>query len=142
MGKIGKPHPRLFARTRPEFSPAWKDSANSWRRFVRTNSSAVTSGHFFTSPSAGELAGPMARSCRPASPGDNSPNCSASSGGTRSWSARLGLNPDDLPPRDRQRYWYAAILAAKVDSPDAREAGDAYARVVSKLGFEIGPGPG
>jgi hypothetical protein len=54
----------------------------------------------------------------------------------------LGLNPDDLPPRDRQRYWYAAILAAKVDTSVAREAGDKYARLVAKLGFVIGPGPG
>ena len=54
----------------------------------------------------------------------------------------VGLNPDDLPPRNRQRYWYAAILAAKVDTPEAREAGDAYARQVAKLGFVIGPGPG
>jgi hypothetical protein len=54
----------------------------------------------------------------------------------------IGLNPDDLPPRDRQRYWYAAILAAKVDSAEARAAGDAFARLVSKLGFVVGPGPG
>ncbi|HVK11317.1 MAG TPA: hypothetical protein VM597_21280 [Gemmataceae bacterium] len=54
----------------------------------------------------------------------------------------VGLNPDDLPPRDRQRYWYAAILAAKVDSPEARAAGDAYVRLTEKLGFVIGPGPG
>jgi hypothetical protein len=54
----------------------------------------------------------------------------------------IGLNPDDLPPRDRQRYWYAAILAAKVDSAEARAAGDAYVRLAAKLGFAIGPGPG
>src|SRR5215216_5272361 len=45
----------------------------------------------------------------------------------------LGLNPDDLPPRDRQRYWYAAIVAARVDAPDARDLGDAYARLVGPL---------
>ena len=54
----------------------------------------------------------------------------------------LGLNPDDLPPRDRQRYWYAAIVAARVNGPDARDQGDAYAKLVAPLGFEIGPAPG
>jgi hypothetical protein len=54
----------------------------------------------------------------------------------------LGLNPDDLPPRDRQRYWYTAIVAARVDAPDARAQGDAYAKLVAPLGFHIGPAPG
>jgi hypothetical protein len=31
----------------------------------------------------------------------------------------LGLDPEDLPPRDRQRYWYSAIAHAKVDSSAA-----------------------
>src|SRR5262245_4112578 len=34
----------------------------------------------------------------------------------------LGLDPDDLPPRDRERFWYTAIIRARVDSPDARAA--------------------
>ena len=54
----------------------------------------------------------------------------------------LGLNPDDLPPRDRQRYWYAAIVAAQVDSPDCSELGDQYARLIAPLGFVVGPAPG
>jgi hypothetical protein len=54
----------------------------------------------------------------------------------------VGLNPDDLPPRDRQRYWYAAIIAARVDTTEARALGDAYARLVAPLGFVIGPAPG
>src|SRR5262249_40827787 len=54
----------------------------------------------------------------------------------------FGLDPDDLPPRDRQRYWYAAILAARVDSSEARAAADAYARRVAPLGFVISPSPG
>jgi hypothetical protein len=54
----------------------------------------------------------------------------------------LGLNPDDLPPRDRQRYWYTAIHAAQVMSPESRELGDEYARRVATLGFVIGPAPG
>ncbi len=54
----------------------------------------------------------------------------------------LGLNPDDLPPRDRQRYWLAAILAAGVDGLPARSAGDDFARRVASLGFTVGPAPG
>ena len=54
----------------------------------------------------------------------------------------LGLNPDDLPPRDRQRYWYAAMVAARVNAPDTRELGDAFAKLVGPLGFVIGPAPG
>jgi len=54
----------------------------------------------------------------------------------------LGLNPDDLPPRDRQRYWYAAIVAARVNALDARDLGDTYARVLAPLGFVVGPAPG
>jgi hypothetical protein len=54
----------------------------------------------------------------------------------------VGLKPEDLPPRDRQRYWYAAIVAARVDAPDARTAGDAYAKLVAPLGFKVGPAPG
>ena len=54
----------------------------------------------------------------------------------------LGLKPDDLAPRDRQRYWYTAIVAARVNSPDARDLGDAYARVLASIGFVVGPAPG
>jgi len=54
----------------------------------------------------------------------------------------IGLNPDDLPPRDRQRYWYTAIAAAQVNHVEARILGDNYARLVARLGFVIGPAPG
>jgi hypothetical protein len=54
----------------------------------------------------------------------------------------LGLNPDDLPPRDRQRYWYSAIAQAHVDSPAAVEAGDRLAAAVQPHGYVIGPAPG
>ena len=54
----------------------------------------------------------------------------------------LGLNPDDLPPRDRQRYWYSAIAHAKVDSADAIAAGDKFAKALKGMGFDVGPAPG
>jgi hypothetical protein len=53
----------------------------------------------------------------------------------------LGLNPDDLPPRDRQRYWYSAIAQARVDSPKATEAGDRFAEILRTLGYDVGPAP-
>jgi hypothetical protein len=53
----------------------------------------------------------------------------------------LGINPDDLPPRDRQRYWYSAILQAKVDSAAASAAGDRFAAILRTLGYDVGPAP-
>jgi hypothetical protein len=54
----------------------------------------------------------------------------------------IGLDPDELPPRDRQRYWYTAISAARVDTAEARAAGDRVARAAEKHGFVISPPPG
>lgn len=54
----------------------------------------------------------------------------------------LGLNPDDLPPRDRQRFWYTAIAHAKVDSAEGIEAGDKFAKVLKGMGYDVGPPPG
>jgi hypothetical protein len=53
----------------------------------------------------------------------------------------LGLEAEDLPPRDRQRYWYSAIAHARVDSPEAVKAGDRFAAALHKLGYAIGPPP-
>ena len=53
----------------------------------------------------------------------------------------LGLEPDQLPPRDRQRYWYSAIAHAKVDAAAATKAGDRFADVLKTLGYEVGPVP-
>jgi hypothetical protein len=53
----------------------------------------------------------------------------------------LGLDPDALPPRDRQRFWYTAISQAGVDTPAARTAGDKLATALKKLGYVVGPGP-
>lgn len=54
----------------------------------------------------------------------------------------LGLNPDDLPPRDREKFWYTAIARAQVDSAKARQDGDELAAILSKDGYVIGPAPG
>lgn len=49
----------------------------------------------------------------------------------------LGLNPDDLPPRDRQRFWYQAISSAKVDSPAARAEADSLIPLLAKIGYTV-----
>lgn len=56
--------------------------------------------------------------------------------------SHLGLNPDDLPPRDRQRFWYSAIAQVRVDSATAVEAGDRLAVLVQPFGYLVGPAPG
>ena len=49
----------------------------------------------------------------------------------------LGLDPKDLPPRDRQRFWYSAIMQAKVDGAEAQNAGDRFASTLRDLGYEV-----
>ena len=51
----------------------------------------------------------------------------------------LDLEPDDLPPRDRQRFWYCAIMQAKIDSASAIEAGDRFVAVLQSLGYDVLP---
>jgi hypothetical protein len=53
----------------------------------------------------------------------------------------LGLDPAALPPRDRAKYWYAAITQAKVDSAEATRAGDKLAERLTAQGYTIGPAP-
>ena len=53
----------------------------------------------------------------------------------------LGIDPESLPPRDRQRFWFAAISQAQIDSPDAAAAGDAMAAQIQSLGYLIGAAP-
>lgn len=56
--------------------------------------------------------------------------------------AQLGLDPAKLPPRDRQRFWYAAICQAGVDSAAAAKAGDLLAKALVPLGYRISEAPG
>ena len=51
----------------------------------------------------------------------------------------LGLNPDELPPRDRQRFWYTAIGAAQVDTLEASAAADRLTRKAAAIGYVIAP---
>ena len=54
----------------------------------------------------------------------------------------VGLDPDQLPPRDRGQFWYSAIARAGVDGAAATELGDELAAALRKLGYEVGPAPG
>jgi hypothetical protein len=51
--------------------------------------------------------------------------------------AELGLSPARLPPRDRQRFWYAAIAQAGVDSENAARAADLLAARLSQTGYVV-----
>jgi hypothetical protein len=53
----------------------------------------------------------------------------------------LGQEPGELPPRDRQRFWFTAISQAGVGSAAAIKAGDRFAEVLRKHGYEVGPAP-
>jgi hypothetical protein len=53
----------------------------------------------------------------------------------------VGLDPGTLPPRDRFRYWYLTIAHARVDSPEAMQAGDRLAEMLQGHGYVIGPAP-
>jgi hypothetical protein len=54
----------------------------------------------------------------------------------------LGIKEAELPPRDRQRFWYLAITRAQVNSAEASAAGDRFAAVLKKRGYEVSPAPG
>jgi hypothetical protein len=53
----------------------------------------------------------------------------------------LGQDPDALPPRDRYRFWFAAIAKAGIDTPAASEAGDRFAELLKNFGYEVGAAP-
>jgi hypothetical protein len=53
----------------------------------------------------------------------------------------FGTDPEDLAPRDRQRFWYSAIAIAKVDSPDAFAQAQRLAEKFKELGYTVGPPP-
>ena len=55
--------------------------------------------------------------------------------------SELGLDPDALPPRDRQRFWFAVISAAQIESPAASDEADVLAAQLKPLGYIVGPAP-
>jgi len=53
----------------------------------------------------------------------------------------FGADPEVLAARDRERFWYAAISVAKVDSPEALAEADKLVPKLKTLGFVVGPAP-
>lgn len=53
----------------------------------------------------------------------------------------LGLDPAEMPPRDRQRFWYTAIARGNIDSAEASADADTLIEPLRALGYEVGPAP-
>src|SRR5438876_400059 len=49
----------------------------------------------------------------------------------------VGADPDTLSPRDRERYWYAVIALAHVDSPEAVAQAEKLVGPLMDLGFVV-----
>jgi hypothetical protein len=54
----------------------------------------------------------------------------------------FGADPDTLSPRDRERYWYAIIQRAGVDSSDALAEAEKLIGPLRDHGFIVAPSPG
>src|SRR5438876_969350 len=55
--------------------------------------------------------------------------------------AELLIQDVVLPPREREKYWYAVIAHAGVGSADAMHAGDRLAEVLRSNGLVVGASP-
>lgn len=53
----------------------------------------------------------------------------------------VGADPEELSPRDRQRFWYGAIALARPDSAEAIADGQLFATLIEPLGYRVGPPP-
>jgi hypothetical protein len=51
------------------------------------------------------------------------------------------VDPADLPPRDRERFWYAAISRAALDSPEVIAEAEQLIPTLEQLGYIVGPPP-
>lgn len=52
-----------------------------------------------------------------------------------------GADPETLSPRDRERYWYAVIALARVDSPEAVAEAEKLVTPLKDLGYLVAPPP-
>lgn len=53
----------------------------------------------------------------------------------------VGADPEELAPRDRQRFWYSAIALARPDSPDATADAEKLIPLIKPLNYVVGPPP-
>ena len=49
----------------------------------------------------------------------------------------LGIDPAELAPRDRERFWYTAIARAGIDSPDAVADAERLIEPLGELGYGV-----
>jgi hypothetical protein len=52
------------------------------------------------------------------------------------------VDPAELAPRDRERFWYAAIARAGIDSPEAVADAEHLRSTLEELGYVLSPAPG
>ncbi|MFM7113062.1 MAG: hypothetical protein ACKO26_18140 [Planctomycetota bacterium] len=52
----------------------------------------------------------------------------------------LDLNPDDLPPRDREKFWYVALTRFPVASEKAKTCAAALVPWMAKAGIKVAQG--
>ena len=55
--------------------------------------------------------------------------------------AELGVDPETLAPRDRNKFWYSAIGLANVGSPAAFAEAEKLATALKSSGIIVGPPP-
>lgn len=51
----------------------------------------------------------------------------------------LGINPKELPQRDRYRFWYVALVRSKVNDPVAIKEADELANKIMNIGYQAIP---
>jgi len=51
----------------------------------------------------------------------------------------LGVDPAALPPRDRERFWYAVIARVGVGSASAQEDAERLAEILRQKGYVVSP---
>jgi hypothetical protein len=49
----------------------------------------------------------------------------------------LGVDPAQLPPRDREAYWFEALRRAQISSPQAQNQAAQLVSWLEKLGYEV-----
>lgn len=49
----------------------------------------------------------------------------------------LGIDPADLPPRDREKYWYLTIGRAGLSSPEAARDAETLTEPLRELGYVV-----
>ncbi|WP_088252530.1 hypothetical protein [Fimbriiglobus ruber] len=55
--------------------------------------------------------------------------------------AEVGADADELAPRDRQRFWYAAIALSRPDSAEAVAQAERLSAALKPLGYTVSPAP-